>query len=178
MPDKIKKIKEAVREYCYGDDYNYHILPVVKYAKTLAEKTSADKEVVELAALLHDIAVNDDEKHEIVGAERAGKILKDSGYSDSIIEKVRECILTHRTSGEPKSREAEIIRNADAMAHIDSFVFIVKVGLERKGNITDAIEWPRKKIDKAGKKLTMPEARKIIKEKYKAIKLLIGKNKR
>ena len=175
MPDKIEKIKEKIRDYCFGDDYNYHVLPVVKYAKMLAEKTSADKEIVELAALLHDIAVKDnDDIHEKIGAERAAKILKDLNYSAAIIEKVKECILTHRTSGEPKTKEAEIIRNADAMAHIDSLPFLIKVGLERTGNLNDAIEWVKRKIDKVDKKLTMPEARELIKEKYETIKLILG----
>jgi uncharacterized protein len=175
MPEKIEKIEEKVREYCFGDDYNYHVLLVTKYAKLLAEKTNADKETVELAALLHDIAVKDnDEKHETVGAERAATILKELDYSDEIIDKVKECILTHRTKGEPKTKEAEIIRNADAMAHIASLPFLVKIGLDREKDFDKAIEWVRKKIEKADKKLTMPEARAIIKKKYEAVRFLLG----
>ena len=171
----IDKLKEKVREYCFGDDYEYHIMLVLKYAKLLAEKTNADKEVVELAALLHDVAVkDDDDKHETVGAERAAAILKELGYPVDTIERVRECILTHRTSGKPKGKEAEIIRNADAMAHIDSLPFLIKVGLDRTGSLVKAIEWTRKKIEKADKKLTMPEAREIIDEKYRAARLLLN----
>jgi uncharacterized protein len=175
MPDKIDKVKEIVRKHCFGDDYNYHVLPTVRYAKMLAAKLNADKEVIELAALLHDIAVKDnDERHEIVGAERAVKIMKDMNYSDNVIERVRECILTHRTRGEPKNKEAEIIRNADAMAHVDSLPFLIKVGLERKGSLAGAIDWVNNKLGKVDKKLTLPEARIIIKNKYDAARILLG----
>ncbi len=174
MADRLAKLREKARGYYTADDYNYHVLLVVKYAKLLAERTSADQEVVELAALLHDIAVKDnDEKHETVGAERAAKLLKELNYSDENIEKVKKCILTHRTSGEPKTKEAEIVRNADAMAHITALPFLVKIGLEREKDFEKALQWVKKKIEKADKKLTMPETREIIKEKYEDAKLLV-----
>ena len=174
MSDKIEKIKSAVKEYCFGDDYNYHTILVVRYALLLADKLKADKETVELAAWLHDIGVKDhDDIHEKVGAERAAKILKELGYSDKVIERVKECIMTHRTRGEPKTTEAEIIRNADAMAHIECLPFLIKVGLEREGNLTDAITWAKKKLDKADIKLTLPLARQLIKDKYDAARLLL-----
>jgi uncharacterized protein len=174
MTDKIEKVREKAREYCFADDYDHHILQVVKYARILAGKTNADREVVELAALLHDIAVKDnDAVHETVGAETAEKILKDLDYSFEVIKRVKDCILTHRTKGEPKTKEAEIIRNADAMAHIDSLPFLVKVGLEREKSFDKAMLWVKKKIEKADKKLTMPEAREIIREKYRAVRILV-----
>ncbi len=176
MPDKIERIKKLVNEeYCFGDDYKYHTLLVVKYAKILADKLHADKEILELAALLHDTGVKDrDDIHERVGAERADKILREMKYPEETIQRVKKCILTHRTSGRPKSKEAEIIRNADAMAHIAALPFLFKVGLDRTGNLEGAIAWVKKKLDKADKKLTMKEARKIIKDKYDAAKILLS----
>jgi len=176
MPDKIERIKKLVKdEYCFGDDYDYHTLLVVKYAKMLADKLHADKQITELAALLHDIGVKDrDDIHERVGAERAEKILKELDYSEDIIERVKACISTHRTSGRPKSKEAEIIRNADAMAHISALPFLIKIKSDRGSSLDDAIEWVRNKIlVKAAKKLTLPLARKIIKKKYDAAKILL-----
>ncbi|MCX6819289.1 MAG: HD domain-containing protein [Candidatus Aenigmarchaeota archaeon] len=115
---------------------------VVKYAKMLADKLHADKEIIDLAALLHDIGVKDsDDIHERVGAVRAEKILRELKYPEETIQRVKECILTHRTSGRPKNKEAEIIRNADAMAHISALPFLIKIKSDRGSNLDDAIEW-------------------------------------
>jgi len=53
---------------------------------------------------------------------------------------------------------------------------LIKIGIEREKDLRSAIEWVKRKIEKAEKKLTLPEAREIIKEKYEAIKLIFPKD--
>jgi hypothetical protein len=52
MPDKIEKVKAAAKKYCFGDDYKYRTLLVLKYARMLADKLHADKQITELDRLL------------------------------------------------------------------------------------------------------------------------------
>ena len=69
------------------DEYNLwleHVQYVYKYAIMIAENKSVDKEVIELSALLHDIAMTDRNlersKHNEYGCEIAGNILSELGY--------------------------------------------------------------------------------------------------
>ena len=65
-------------------DVTFYIVAVVKNAEILAEKYGADKEVVLIAAWLHDIASITDyslyDLHHIHGAEMAYSILKEYDY--------------------------------------------------------------------------------------------------
>jgi uncharacterized protein len=99
----------------------YHVAIVVKYAKLLAERLEADKEIVEISALLHDYAgVKDSsmyKEHHIYGAIEAEKILKGFNYPEERISKVKDCIIQHRGSVplERTTKESICIASADAM---------------------------------------------------------------
>ena len=51
----ISKIREIVKKEHEKEDYENHILVVVKNALKLAEMKNADKEIIEIAALMHDL---------------------------------------------------------------------------------------------------------------------------
>ena len=55
MASKISGRKPNEYEEAEEEDWKYHIVPVVEYAKKLAKILKVDEEIVELAALLHDI---------------------------------------------------------------------------------------------------------------------------
>jgi len=178
----IETVREIVKSECKQRDWNdweYHIKFVVKHSKFLAEKLNADKEVVELAALLHDIGrVKFGPKdHEITGSSEAEKILKQLNYPQNVIGEVKHCIETHRTGKniERKTLAAEIIANADAMAHYDAFPFMIKAGLNKnKGDLEKAIDWVYKKMERDWKDLTLPVVREMMNDKHEAIKLLLN----
>ncbi len=102
-----------------------HILRVHELCMALAKsEPDADLEVLEAAVLLHDIArVREDEDysgnidHAVLGSVLAEKVLKDIGFPAEKIEKVRQCIITHRfrTGNEPKTIEAKILFDADKL---------------------------------------------------------------
>ena len=148
MEDRIRQIRKIVKEKHHELDFKYHIIPVVKNALLLAKKLNADREVVEVAAYLHDIGraknwkdiellgnknfTGDEilkkiisDKHHLLGAEEAKKILLDLGYDNSFIKKVEHCILTHRgrVDPNPETEEAKIVSSADAMSHFDCLGF-------------------------------------------------------
>ncbi|MFC1651751.1 HD domain-containing protein [Patescibacteria group bacterium] len=187
--EDIKKIEKFVQETCkketnkWGDSaWTHHIVAVVKYAKLLAEKLNADKEIVEISALLHDIASisnpNWVEDHHIHGTKLAEEVLKKYNYPTKKIEKVKHCIVAHRGSKEIKREtvEAEIVASADAMSHLDNIPALMKVAFQVKEMETDeGAEWVLNKIERSWKKL-MPEAKEMMKEKYEAIKIVLGKN--
>ena len=80
MSVKIDKVRSLVKNKYKLDIWKYHIVPVVKYSMQLADVYKTDKEIVELAALLHDIGrtgIEEKEEHHIVGMPIAEKILID-----------------------------------------------------------------------------------------------------
>lgn len=108
---------------CYKEAYDKHIKPVVVHALDLADRQNADKEIVEIAAWLHDIGsiMGRREDHHIVGAEVAEELLSGLGYPEERIEMVKHCIMVHRGSVDLKreSVEAQILADADAISHFD-----------------------------------------------------------
>lgn len=183
----IQAIADLVEDACKSDSnifgygiWSHHIIYVVKYAKLLAEKLSADMEVVEIAALLHDYAGIKDssmaEEHHIHGAIEAERILSQFGYPGEKIEKVKECILSHRGSVplERITPEAECIASADAMSHIFQVPSLLYFAYVRQSmSIDEGKRWVLNKIDRSMKKLC-PEARKIVNEYYSNVITVLG----
>ncbi len=180
----IKRVREFVEEECkkptskYGSaPYLNHFVPMVKYAKMLAEKYNTDKEIIEIAAWLHDIGsiVYGRENHHITGAEIAERKLKEFGYPRERIEKVKKCILNHRGSvpSEKKSAEERIIADADAMSVFDDVT----------GRIHAAIVYEKLSREKARESVKFhlvnsfnkvsSEAKEIVRPKYEAAMLLL-----
>lgn len=167
-----------MKKECSELDWKYHVLAVVKYAKLLANKLNADEELVELGALLHDIGriKFGERNHEITGASEAEKILKGLNYPQKVIDEIKHCVQSHRGSknNPPKTITAKIVTNADAMAHFNLFPALIPFALDREyGNHEKVLGWIREKLERDwNKKLTIPEGREMIKEKYKEIQLL------
>ena len=84
-------------EYDFWED---HIKYVVDNALYLAKEYGADVEIVELGALLHDIAMPSNigprEEHHIQGAKIAEGLLTKYNYPQDKIERVKQCVLNHR----------------------------------------------------------------------------------
>lgn len=179
MDKKLTKVYKIVEDSFAESDYRYHILPVVKYAKKLSRIYKADQETTELAALLHDIGrvdIKNDPIHDSLGAMEAEKILKKLSYSKEIIAEVKHAAASHRArkGAEPKTLIAKIVANADAISHFDMLPIFYYWQGQRNGSISEWTEWIEKKLKHNWeKKLTFPEAKKMVAEKYKAIKFLI-----
>lgn len=137
----------------FGDDYAdigmgcyYHIESVAKNAELLAEKYGADKEVVIIAAWLHDIASITDysmyEEHHVYGATIAKEILNELNYEDEKTELVQKCVFNHRGSVnlEKLSKEELCVVDADAISHFDSVPSLLYLAyVERKMNIEEGV---------------------------------------
>ncbi|MEK6830360.1 MAG: HD domain-containing protein [Nanoarchaeota archaeon] len=181
--NKINEIIKICKDSYSEKDYKYHILSVVKYALILAKKLNADLEIVEVSAYLHDIgrATKRNEfvaenEHHIIGAKKAREILKTLKYSEEFIKKVEHCVLAHRGRREPnpETLEARIISCADAMSHFDTFLDLFSFFLETTDNFEKAVIEIEQKMDRNwNKKLTLPEAKEMVRDKYEAIMVLI-----
>lgn len=114
-----------------GASYLRHILGARKYALLLAKKYKADKFVVEMAALLHDVGSDAGKKH----AEESGKIAKvfmsKFDIPMDIKEKIISCIEKHSMGSKIGTIEEQIIQDADGIIFIeDTFKFYLEWGIE------------------------------------------------
>ena len=128
MEEKFQKIKEIVEKELSGVDAGHDLNHVMRVYSLCLKLTKGmkdiDLEVLELAALLHDVGGMGELKdktgkvcHAKLSAEMAQNILKKFGYSQDKINKIIHCILAHRyrTGVKPKTKEAKILFDADKL---------------------------------------------------------------
>lgn len=185
--DIIKSVKELVKERSFSsqnifgpETWETHFIPVVKNALLVAERVGANKEIVEIAAWLHDIASisNKDhvKDHHIYGQEYAQQILSEFNYPQNKIDQVKHCILAHRGSQKivRESLEAQCVADGDAMAHFDSLNGLFYVAIEvKKLNPIEARDFVRNKLKRSWLKLSV-DAQEIIKHKHEVVQLLLN----
>ena len=165
--DILEALQKEVYDRClketnqFGMGCYYHIEAVVKNAEILAEKNGADKEVVMIAAWLHDIASITDyslyEQHHIYGAEMAEAILKGYGYDNANIKSVQECIRNHRGSicCEKRSVEELCLADADAISHFDNVPALLYLAFVEKGmDLGEGKEFVKNKLIRSYRKLS------------------------
>jgi putative nucleotidyltransferase with HDIG domain len=108
--------KESFRHSAEGR-FN-HTVAVLYHARKIFSKVICNREVVEMAAILHDIAkIADDINHEETGAAMAKVYLEHKGYKQAFIHQVMECIRLHNRKKETPtaSIEVRIIQDADLL---------------------------------------------------------------
>jgi uncharacterized protein len=126
MEEKLRKIREIVEDEmsCLAHDMD-HVMRVYETCLVLAkDEPGIDLDVLRAAALLHDIARAEEYRdrmgridHAALGAEKATRVLKELGYPEEKIERIRHCIITHRFRGDnpPETMEAKILFDADKL---------------------------------------------------------------
>ena len=116
----IKFVKITLANAETGHDW-FHIERVYKTAQTINAIEKGNPLIVELAALLHDIADskfnNGDEE---IGPQKAGDFLKEIGVADETILHVQEVIrnLSYKASLGTitfKSKELDVVQDADRL---------------------------------------------------------------
>ena len=114
-------LSEARGYYGDGSAHGWeHARRVKGLAITIADHEGADKTVVSLGALLHDIGRKKESEGEVQdhaawGAGETAKMLTEYGYDDGTVEAVAHCVETHRYSAgpEPETKEASVVADAD-----------------------------------------------------------------
>ena len=162
----------------YGYDFwNDHIKYVVKNSVELAQKYGADVEIVELGALLHDIAMPSEigsrEEHNIFGTQIADELLSKLNYPVDRKERVKECVLRHRGSKDlPRNTiEEQCVADADVIAHFDCIPSIFHLAFGKNDmdmSIKDGTEFVKKKLERDFSKLS-DRTRGELKNRYDTI---------
>ncbi len=117
----VQEISEAVRSFYSRKDPGHdclHAMRVRDNGLYIVEREGGNREIVELAALLHDIGRESalEKNHAASSANLAVTILKKYGYPPEVIEAVQHCILVHSLEmGEPETLEAKILFDADKL---------------------------------------------------------------
>jgi len=179
--DILANLQREIYDRCqkstnkFGIGCYYHIVAVVKNAEILAKKYGADKEIVMIAAWLHDIASITDyslyELHHIHGAGMAYNILKEYGYDSKKISLVQDCIKNHRGGVifEKNSLEEVCVADADAISHFDSVPSLLYLAYVQKGmGIEEGKQFVRDKLTRSFQKLS-EESKKYYKYKFKTV---------
>lgn len=122
--NKISKLKEFIQQEfpidATGHDY-MHIFRVYDLAKFIHSKEGGNLEVIELAALLHDVS---DHKFNggdwLEGGTVAENKVLEIGYSQETAEKVKACVNSTSFKGakvedKTTSIEAKIVQDADRL---------------------------------------------------------------
>jgi len=184
----INEVKNEVKEYIdlyknnseeHYDFWNEHIKYVYNEAIKLAELYNADKTIVELGALLHDIAlikqVGERKDHHINGAIIAREILEKYNCSEEIIDKVVNCVRNHRSSKNATTIEEICVGDADILAHFDNILMLFDLAYnEYKLGLSEVRDWIKEYFEKDYNDLS-DKTKESFKEKYKIIcEIVIG----
>ncbi|MDR1867318.1 MAG: HD domain-containing protein [Treponema sp.] len=159
--------------------WSHHIKPMISLGQKLAEEYGADKEIVTIAILFHDLVSIEDEKnckeHHKIGAERAEEILKKYNYSKDKIERIKLCILNHRSSvnNSKNSIEEICVADADAIIHLTEIGSLFYAAYKEMGKtMEEGQKWIKRKMEKDYNKLSERSKLKYKNEFETVIKLL------
>lgn len=155
------------------DFLNEHIKYVYEEAIRLSDIYKADRTIVELGALLHDIAlikrVGDRKDHHINGAKLAKAILEKYNCPKEIIEKVIGCVLNHRSSKNATNLEELCVCDADILAHFDNIPMLFNLAFNRNNlKLNEVRKWIKECFEKDYNDLS-DNTRKLFKPRYKEI---------
>lgn len=160
--------------------FTQHLLVVADYSKILAETLSADREIVELSAYLHDIAAVQNiallPEHHTLSAAAARNILLQNNYPLEKTERVMQAITKHISPIQlgQGSLEDICLSNADAMSQITKPIFWMYFAFSiRRLNYDQGKEWLGQRIENNWNALIQP-AKEIIEEEYNQVMNIIS----
>ncbi len=170
----LNDIQEIISKAADHNRLKYHIFPVVNNAVRLAQKLDADKEVVEIAAFLHDYTrcLGDRENHHNSSADYAINFLKKHNFPEEKIKLTDSCIRNHRGSLHVlrKSTEEKILATADAMAHIQQPLpmFYTWYGIHKMDILEGAVEIENK-LKRSWNKIYYDFVQDELKDQYECL---------
>ena len=126
------RLKEKVLPYFEGGDGHGfdHVDRVYRLALKISEGEDVDLDIVRAAVLLHDVARKNEALNGVCHAEEGARmtpgILKELGFPDEKIDAVIYAVSVHRSSSgiSPKTREAEILQDADRLDALGAVIII------------------------------------------------------
>lgn len=127
--EQLKKIENFVSSKL--DSLNwYHTQAIRPIAQKLARLEKADKEIVDVAVLFHDLGkIKGNEGHVQRSAELARRYLEKENFEQRFVEEVVYCIICHEFPWLGKSniistKEALVLCDADKIQQLSAFGII------------------------------------------------------
>jgi len=160
--------------------YAEHLRLVAEHATALAGVLEADREIVELAAWLHDLSAVLDfatlPTHAAASAELAADLLARRGFPQDRIDRIATAIRRHGAplgAGEGTPEEV-CVSNADAMAQIaaPAFWLFFAFGVRKLG-FTEGRRWYAERVSQGWQAL-VPEARALIESEHALACMVAG----
>lgn len=177
MRQEIMNRSARFEEHTKGtkDEYNIyreHIQYVHKYVVALAKDKNVDREVLELAAFLHDISMtdinSDRSRHNEFGAEIAEQLLRENNYPEDKTQLVKKCILNHskRRQEYRSTEEEQILVDADGLSHFDVAKSLYSLPSKVMGlSEEDSVRFVQNKLTGDYEELS-DDLKHLVKEKY------------
>ena len=163
------------------DFWNEHIRHVYQEAVGLAQIYHADKTVVSLGALLHDIALiekaGDKKDHHLYGKILSNEILNRFSCPEEIKERVLGCVLHHRSAKNAENIEELCVCDADILAHFDNIPMLFNSAFNVHGvPLSEVREWMKNAFEKDYQDLS-DRTKELFSERYhQIIDVVIGSN--
>lgn len=162
-PRKKQEIKEYAREHYEAQDQTHgieHLERTLKLAEHIAEKEDADKEIVRLGAMLHQI-------HD---AEEVREFLEKIEVEKEKVEKIVHCVSCSNIEniGEAETIEAKVVYDADKLQVVGAFGVIREIACdtgERGKTFREAVQHTREIEEKCFETI-QTETGKDIAEKH------------
>ena len=138
------------------------------------KKNDADMEIVQIGALLHDIAlinkVGTKVDHHINGAKIAEEVLTELNYPQEKIKRVVGCVYNHRSSKNATTIEELCVADADILAHFDNIPMVFDIMFNVRGmQLAEGRKELEKYIEKDYNDLS-DKTKNEFKERYEVIK--------
>jgi uncharacterized protein len=141
---------------CWGDNeiaFNYrweHVQAVARLVLRLAELTGADREVVEAAAWLHDVAKPHSRDHGRDGAVAAREVLVGTDFPPAKVDAVAEAIEKHvgLFTDEPvEPLEAAVVWDADKLSKLGATLALHFIGYQIMTGEGTTVQWLERQSD-------------------------------
>lgn len=159
-----------------------HTYIVYQYAQLLLATEGGSREIIIPACILHDVGwstVPEDQqlkafgphiqdfearrKHEVEGASIARRILSQTGYNGSLVEKIVEIIDGHDTTPEARSLEDAVTKDSDKLFRLSAYGYRIdcaRFGLDTQEYWPNLLKRSRSWfLTTTGKELATYEAR-------------------
>lgn len=158
LKESLKEVFSDYYELAGGKNYRYHhLVRTHRYVKKMMnreelESLDFDPEVVEVAALFHDIGRKEDIEDGYLDpmaengehAERGAEMVSDyiSGFlSESQVEKVEKIIRNHHSDAE--TVEGEIVQDCDALSNfgVNNMWRMIHYSADKERTVDESLEY-------------------------------------
>ena len=179
------KLVGAIEKFAYnairvgkrGAHSYEHTLRVRQLCLLIGDKEGGDAEVLEAAALLHDIGRPEEEitgeSHAKVGANMAVAFLATTSFPNEKLPQVASAIRTHRFSENetPESLEGEILSDADKLDAMGALGLArtIAESLVQKRGLQGMIEHMDQKLLKLRDRIITPTGKKLAEPRHQLL---------